>query len=392
MEHHLRTVLLEDLVHAVRVSDVADHEVAAVEQGPALDGELHGVEGGLVAVEQHEARRGEPVELAGELRADGATGAGDEHPLPGHVPGDRVDVGVDLVAAEEVGVGHRADVAGADLGAVELAGRREDHQPQAAVARQVRVDPDERRVGGGDGEQGDLGVVAGGHGRKVVAGAADGDVADAQVALGRVVVDERHRQVAAGGVAHHGGDDLLAALAGADDHDPLQLLALRAEALLVEEAPDVADPGAGAQHDRAGDERHRERDRAADVRAGQEEGDDPEDAGGHDDGRDEGGDLLERPEAPAPLVEAASRAADHEDDRRERGEPEDLLALARGDREVVPEGGGQHDRDAHGGGVGQHLEPASRLVPSRLHQHVQPEATGARVLGGQRIPPPEVQI
>ena len=87
------------------VADVAEHDVVGVEQRPAVDRQLHGVQRGLVAVEHDQLGRAEPVDLAAQLRADRAAGAGDQHPLAGEVAGDGVDVGVDLVAAEEVGRG-----------------------------------------------------------------------------------------------------------------------------------------------------------------------------------------------------------------------------------------------------------------------------------------------
>ncbi len=75
VEDHLGAVLLEDLGVAVGVADVAHHQVAAVEQGPALDRELHRVEGGLVTVEQDELGGGEAVELPRQLGADRTAGA-----------------------------------------------------------------------------------------------------------------------------------------------------------------------------------------------------------------------------------------------------------------------------------------------------------------------------
>ena len=53
-------------------------------------------------------------DLAAQLGADRAAGAGDEHPLAGEVAGDGGEVGVDLVAAEEVGLGEWTDVADLD--------------------------------------------------------------------------------------------------------------------------------------------------------------------------------------------------------------------------------------------------------------------------------------
>jgi hypothetical protein len=70
-----------------------------------VQGELYGVQCGLVAVEHHELRRTEPVELAAQLGPDGAAGPGDEYPLAGEVPRDRLDVGLELASPEGVARG-----------------------------------------------------------------------------------------------------------------------------------------------------------------------------------------------------------------------------------------------------------------------------------------------
>ncbi len=94
--------------------------------------QLHGVQRRLVAVEHDQRARCEPVELAAQLGADRAAGAGDQHPLAGQVAGDGVDVGVDLAPAEQVGLGERPDVGQADRAVEQLA------RPAAAPRRRAR--------------------------------------------------------------------------------------------------------------------------------------------------------------------------------------------------------------------------------------------------------------
>ena len=64
-----------------------------------------------------------------------------------------VEVGVDLVAAEQVGLGERTDVADADRAAEQLADRREHHDLAApAPRRQLGELADQLGAGAGDGD------------------------------------------------------------------------------------------------------------------------------------------------------------------------------------------------------------------------------------------------
>ncbi|QXC61274.1 hypothetical protein KSP35_23710 [Aquihabitans sp. G128] len=65
----------------------------------------------------------------------------------------------------------------------------------------------------------------------LVVSAAHGHAPDAQVAPHGVVVEQGDGQVEAARVAQHGGDDL-PALAGADDHDALEVVARGPQPLL----------------------------------------------------------------------------------------------------------------------------------------------------------------
>ena len=118
VEEHLRPVALEHLAHLRLVAGVGEHrdrggEVALVDE-LALDLEQRG----LRLVDEHEAGRAEPRELAAELRADRAAGARDEHRLVLDVRRHEREVDLDLLAAEDVLDLHRPDL-GAE---VEVAG------------------------------------------------------------------------------------------------------------------------------------------------------------------------------------------------------------------------------------------------------------------------------
>src|SRR6478672_681772 len=85
VEQNLRPVALEHLAHLGAVAAVCEHgdrggEVSLVDE-LTLDLE----ERRLALVDQHDPRRTEPRQLAAELRADRAAGAGDEHGLVLHV-------------------------------------------------------------------------------------------------------------------------------------------------------------------------------------------------------------------------------------------------------------------------------------------------------------------
>ena len=181
---------------------------------------------GLVAVEHDQLGGAEAVDLAAQLRADRAAGAGDEHPPAGEVVGDAGDVGVDLAAPEEVGGGERADVV------ERRCGRRTGRRPAGTAstfspASSPSCASSRTRAPSADGmamsrtsapalsaTRGDVGP-----------GAPHLHAADAEVRLARVVVEDRDRQVGAVGVAEHGGDHLLGALAGAEHEHPRRALA-----------------------------------------------------------------------------------------------------------------------------------------------------------------------
>ena len=91
------------------------------------------MQGGLVAVDHDQRVGGEARDLVAQLAADRSAGAGDQHAAAGEVAGDGVDVGVDDVAPEQVGVGQRADVADADGSAEQLGERRQHEDVEVGV-------------------------------------------------------------------------------------------------------------------------------------------------------------------------------------------------------------------------------------------------------------------
>ena len=198
-----------------------EHDVVGVEQRPAVDRELHRVQRRLVTVEHDELVGVELRDLAAQLRADRATGAGDQHPLAGQVAGDRGDVGVDLVAAEQVGDVEVADVGDLDLARLDQLVRRWEHLHLDAGLSSGLVDLTDglcRRAR--DGDHHHLGVETAHHLGELGATTDHRDAAHPAVAQGAVVVQQRHGRPPLLGVGQHGRDQLSPGGACAVHHRP----------------------------------------------------------------------------------------------------------------------------------------------------------------------------
>ena len=126
VEHDLRPELLEDLLDPARVADVGEHRPVGFEQRATVQVQLHRVQRRLVAVQQDQIGRVEPVQLTAQLGSDGTPGAGNQDPLALEVTGDRGDVGLHRRAAEQVAdprIPHPLD----PLDPAEQLGDRRDH-------------------------------------------------------------------------------------------------------------------------------------------------------------------------------------------------------------------------------------------------------------------------
>ena len=247
VEDDVRLNGLHDLEHALGVADVGEDEVVAAEQALAVDAELHGVDAGLVAVEDADEGRVVAVHLAGQLGADRAAGAGDEDALALEELPDAVLVGVDRAAAEEVLLGDVRDVAELDGAVDDLAGAGDDLQVDVeGLAAAVEVE-EHLRADAGDGDDEVGGARLGDHALEVRVGAEHAAAEHVEVALGGVVVEEADRVVLGLRVLHHQPHELVAAVAGAVDEGALALAAV-AQALAV-----AAQGEAAAEHDAEGE-------------------------------------------------------------------------------------------------------------------------------------------
>ena len=225
VEDDLRMVALEDRAHLHAVAAVGEHcahrRVVALLEKLALDLE----ERRLALVDEHEPARAEPCELAAQLRADRAAGAGDHDDAILHVRRHELEIDHDLLAPEHVLDLHRTDLARE----VEIA------RDQLVQARQ-RLHRDALRAAALDDalthragrrrnrDQHLVGLVVAQEVRQVVGRAEHPHVDDARTALARVVVDEPDRRVRELAVALHLAHHQLARVAGAHDQ---HLLAAR---------------------------------------------------------------------------------------------------------------------------------------------------------------------
>ena len=229
MEDDGRAVLGEDLAHALLLLAVGEHgreflpgDVALVLQ-LALDRE----EVVLGMVEQDDPARLHAGDLTRELRADRATGPGDEHRLPREVGADAVELHVHRLAAEHVLHAHLTHLPGdraVILEQLEHGRKRADGDaPLATLADDAPA--------GGPGRRGDrdddfvrLGLLQ--DARKVALGvAADPDPVDAQPPLAGVIVEEAHRVEPELAVACDLPQDEPPAVAGAHDQHAAVTLA-----------------------------------------------------------------------------------------------------------------------------------------------------------------------
>ena len=99
VEDDLRSQLLEPIEQPVCVADVGERQF---QRSTAGESGRDVMQMGFVVVEQDESGRLELVQLRGDLRADRAAGAGDQHPPTRDRRPDAVQVGVRLLPAEQV--------------------------------------------------------------------------------------------------------------------------------------------------------------------------------------------------------------------------------------------------------------------------------------------------
>ena len=162
VDDDLRSVLLEDRLHAHPVGDVADQRLCGQAGELPAQFPLDVEEGVFRLLDEQQQLRLELADLAAHLRADGPAGAGDQdHLVPGEGP-DQIEVELDDFAPEQV-----VDIDVANLGDAELAGSDvRDGGDRAEPDLCAFADLDDaaqllpRRRGHGDGDLFDVAIGA----------------------------------------------------------------------------------------------------------------------------------------------------------------------------------------------------------------------------------------
>jgi hypothetical protein len=220
-----------------------------VEQGAPVQRELDLVQGRLVAVKHDQLGRHELVQLAAELRADGAARPGDEDALAREVPRDRRHVGPDRAAAEQVADPRVTDALDPGAPANQLGDCRHHLGGEPAQFRPHRQVADRGPAGPRDRDHQYCGPGGGGHLGHPRPVPPHRNPVHAQPSLVRVVVEERDRPVRRTRLVQQAGDQHCARLAG-PEHDDLDPRLRR---------PLFAPPPHGVQHvTRGGDRRQRD--------------------------------------------------------------------------------------------------------------------------------------
>ncbi|MEJ2292310.1 MAG: hypothetical protein P8Y05_11435 [Deinococcales bacterium] len=369
VEHHLRPVGREHVIEPVAVLDGADDGPVAHLRPLAVELALQGVDAVLAVAEEDELGRLEAADLAHQLRADRAAGAGDHHTLALDVAEDGVGVELDRRSPEQVADVHVADAAHVDLARQHLVHVRDDLVAQArrGVVDQVHHSPHAHAVGRRHRDEDLVDLALAHDGTDVAQRAQHGHAGDAHALLVGGIVDEADGVHAGLGVAEQLADGLRAGLAGPDDqHAPAtgRLDVGQVAPFVLEACPR---PQAG--HAAQGEQRVQD---GRGVRQVERRCD-----GGHDQAgeqrverhhRQQRPQVAEGHRAPRLGVGAERRVADQlEGDQQQRG-PEDGRPHAFQGAVV------ERDQDGEGGRDQQHRQVAE-------HLRCEPEARTAESLG-----------
>ncbi len=231
MEDDRGPVLGEHLAHPLALLAVGEHR-DGVEHVAVLDELTADLEEVVLGViEQHQPARTDARDLAAELGADRAAGAGDEHDAAGQVAAYAVEVHAHRLAAEHVLDPDRAHLPRQQPAArlEQLEHRRHRAHRHAALAAGGDHARAHRSRRGGHRDQHLVGLDVLEHARQLLRRAEHGQPAvDPRALLARIVVDEADRPVAQIRVAQDLAQQQPAAVAGTDDQHGARVAA-RAE-------------------------------------------------------------------------------------------------------------------------------------------------------------------
>jgi len=165
---------------------------------------------GLAVVDEHEPGRSDAGDLAAELRSDRATCAGHEHDLPGDVAGDRVEIRLHRLPAEQVLDLDRSDLTGeAELAGDQLVQARKRLDRNPLCPRDLDDTLTNVPCRGRDRDEELVGATVAQKLRKIFGRPEDAHAVQTEVLLARVVVDEPDRCVPERRVAQRLAEDEL---------------------------------------------------------------------------------------------------------------------------------------------------------------------------------------
>jgi hypothetical protein len=324
VEDDLRAALPEDALEAVPVPDVGEHGRRSRRQLRARVVQVR-----LVVVQQVEPARVEHRDLAGDLGADRAASAGDQHDAVLEQPADRGQVGDDRLASQQVVDPELAQVVDRHLVVHPLAQGRQYAQRDSGSLGEVGHPSHQRRRCGAQREDDLVDEQLADDALQVLGDSYDGYAVAGPGLLADVVVEQRDRDEIVASRTLHVGDQSGAVLAGADEQDPLRRRCVFAPVQC--EQPGLEPHGAGhpagqqaPHHDDAVGEQVRT---VRDVHdrehrtAGERRGEDPLR-------------LVDTRVPPDLAVQPAGDVADHHDPHRQGDVPREPVPVGPGDLPV----------------------------------------------------------
>ena len=311
VEHHVWLVLAEDGSERVEIADVGEHQLGVLQQRPAIEPQLQGVEAVLGVIQHQQTSGAVLADRLAQLRSDRAAGPGDEHGLATEVGADLVVVELDLVAAEEVGQRQLTDVAERNRLSEELVHRRKDPHRQPLALGRVGNLQDGLPIRRRHGDEQPTGLVLGSGLCDRGAITRHGQTRHPKPGSGRIVVEKRHGQQVARRILTNGLHGLMTRIASTEHQDAIGPRVCGATAVLFDDTQHETN-GEGAEHViRTGrQQRTPGHDVVARRRNQSEEQDDLGDQGGGADPAD----LFEAGNTPAPDVETREEPGDEVDD------------------------------------------------------------------------------
>ena len=217
VEDDLGSVVFEDPLQGITVTNIAQHRVVGAQQAVTANGQLQRVQRRLVAVKDDQLARTQLMDLPRQLGADRAPRAGDEDDLSGYVAGDATDVGVDGTASQQIGDVELTQLLQTDATVDPFPDRGHSHELGAGHAAILRHAIHQLSAGGADRQDDQIDVLLLRDPAKVTPLAKHTVGPDPTVLLVRVIVNEPSDAVRRFGSMIDQPGDIMAIIPGAVD-------------------------------------------------------------------------------------------------------------------------------------------------------------------------------